>query len=181
MMCCTPYRAIKFYQAEVKRKEDLIKEQQKKLEELTEVKRANPSMTEKIENFEENCDALGVDKEVKILTINDIDVRSLHSFKNLIASSIELHRKNLTGTARDNSIKITTPPKINIQDLFDKWYEEGSKDTTYIFRSLDNLNEKSKSGQYAYKVICDWNVNIEGSFLQHLYYVNNFFLSFFAQ
>lgn len=167
MLCSSSYRAIDSYTVELQRKEDLIKEQKKKLDELKAVQEANPFMTEKLMRLEKNFQVLGVKEQVKFLTLDEIDEKSLHSFKKQMAYSIEMHRKGIIDAAKvKNPIVITTPPKINIQDLFDKWYEEDSKDTTYIFRSLDNLNAKSKSGQFAYKVLCDWEVNVEGLSIQ---------------
>mmetsp|Transcript_793 Transcript_793/g.1364 ORF Transcript_793/g.1364 Transcript_793/m.1364 type:complete len:373 (-) Transcript_793:1061-2179(-) len=126
------------------------------------LKNANVSLTEKVKLLEENRKALNVTEKPKMLTVHDIDEGSFRAYKDHVTPLMVRKRESVFTEGREYSpVKITIPPTMNIQELFDKWFDEGTKDKTFLFRPLDNLSTKNGAGEFAWKVLIDWDVVVE--------------------
>lgn len=62
------------------------------------------------------------------------------------------------GKKKDETIVISTPPSIIIQDLYDAWFKNGTKDKAFLFSSL-----RAPKDEYvnAKKILRRWNVKID--------------------
>jgi hypothetical protein len=101
-------------------------------------------------------------KELNIIyekkkVIADFTKDELKKYRCSVPELIDIEKERVIGDKKGKPIDIDTPAIINIQELFDEWYEKGMKDTTFLFRNLNNKNDKQF---HVEKVLTKWNVRI---------------------
>ena len=150
------HRAIDHWRAENAIQEKELVKKNKRIHELAQLKDTNQDLHARCKQLESNFKELNIKYEKKAGT-GDIPPEEEDNYKRCVPNLIEAEKCRVLGDEKDKTIVISTPPIINIQDLFDEWFQKGIKDDTYLFRSLSfNKNEH----YHANKVLRTWNVKI---------------------
>jgi hypothetical protein len=158
------HRAIDHWRAENLMKEKELVKKNKRIHELDQLKNTNQDLHARCKQLESNFQELNIKYEKKAGT-GDIPPEEEDNYKRCVPNLIEAEKCRVLGKGKDEgkdkgkdkAIVISTPPIINIQGLFDEWFQNGIKDDTYLFRSLSyNKNEH----YHAYKFLRKWTVKI---------------------
>ena len=151
-------RAIDHWRAENAKKEKDIREKNKRIDELNQLKDTNQDLHARCKQLESNFKELNIKFEKKTGT-GDIPQEEEDNYIRCVPNLIEAEKCRVLGKGKDETIVISTPPSINIQNLFDEWFQREMKDeTTFLFRSL---SYKKDEHYHAKKVLSTWNVKIE--------------------
>jgi hypothetical protein len=99
-------------------------------------------------------DALGKDK------LNEYSQESkqkLQIQRSLHRGILGLREKKSKPTRK---MKIEVPNAFRLQEMFEKWYEEGERSTTFLMKSLDKkFGDRFHASQFFH----DWEVQYEGT------------------
>jgi hypothetical protein len=83
----------------------------------------------------------------------------MHLYKK---KKIKKKKKNDDGMT--GSIRIQVPQRFRLQEMFEKWYQSGDNDTTYLMRSL-NESDKEPDRFHVSRFFQPWCVGYDGTFL----------------
>jgi hypothetical protein len=148
--------AIEHWHAENAKHEKELKEKNKRIEELQQLERSNEDLHKSLTQLQNNFKELNIIYEKKKV-IADFTKDELKKYRCSVPELIDIEKERVIGDKKGKPIDIDTPAIINIQELFDEWYEKGMKDTTFLFRNLNNKNDKQF---HVEKVLTKWNVRI---------------------
>ena len=132
----------------------VLEKKNQRIEELAELEKVSPNLADKVKDLEKSVESLSkkpeeMDKE----ELQKQKEEELNACGSPTRALIRDLRQSVTGEIREkDKVVIETQAKIDIQDLFNQWYEAGEKDKTFLFRELSRNQEK--------KVLWPWNVQI---------------------
>ncbi len=157
---------MEHYRSVLEMKDQELEREKKKTEELAKVEKISKERADELKNLQEAYERLSVKKEEKIKeepdpkeSMKKEELLQKQKEEELNAFSLPTRalicnvRDCVTGEIREkDKVVIETQAKIDIQDLFNQWYEAGEKDKTFLFRELTRNQER--------KVLWPWNVKI---------------------
>ena len=156
LVIATLHSAIEHWHAENAKNEKELKEKNKRIEELQLLERSNEDLHKSLIQLQNNFKELNIIYEKKKV-IADFSEDEVKKYRCSVPELINIEKERVLGDKEGNPITIETPAIINIQELFDEWYEKGKKDETFLFRDLNYNNDKQ---YHAKKVLTKWNVKI---------------------
>ena len=89
--------------------------------------------------------------------IADFSEDEVKKYRCSVPELINIEKERVLGDKEGIPITNETPAIINIQELFDEWYEKGKKDETFLFKDFNYNNDKQ---YHVKKVLTKWNVKI---------------------
>lgn len=156
LVIATLHSAIEHWHAENAKKEKELKEKSKRIEELQLLERSNEDLHKSLIQLQNNFKELNIIYEKKKV-IADFSEDEVKKYRCSVPELINIEKERVLGGKEGKPITIETPAIINIQELFDEWYEKGMDDKTFLFRNLNNKNAKQ---YHVNKVLTKWNVKI---------------------
>lgn len=171
---------MEHYRTEIERRDFLLATEQKRIESLAKVEEVSEERANDIKQLQAALDALtikheeGKDEEGKDEVVKDEDLcvvkkqekqvseEEINFYRTPIRALIGDLKMSVTGpiVSGKDKVDIHTPAKVNLQELFDKWFEDGKSndknEKTFLFRELVVRNHN-----HTKKVLWPWNVKMD--------------------
>jgi hypothetical protein len=76
-----------------------------------------------------------------------------------------LYKKRRNDDGMTGRIYINVPQRFRLQEMFEKWYQSGDEDITYLMRSLNKSDRGEPDHHHVSRFFQPWIVEYDGTFV----------------